>query len=200
MVRRQLEAVFEGFNPASAKTGMLYSAEIIRVVARFLDQYRLPVVVDPVMISTSGAQLLKATGIRALLNDLLPLASLVTPNVPEAQILADRSIRSVEDLRAAAREIHGRFGCAALVKGGHLRGLKVAVDAFYDGKQELLLSAQFIQGMKTHGTGCTYSAAVAASLSRSASMQQAVKHAKQYVTRAIAISRRAGEFEVLGFG
>jgi len=117
MVRRQLEAVFEGFNPATAKTGMLYSTEIIRVVARFMGQHRLPLVVDPVMISTSGVRLLKATAIRALLNDLLPLARLVTPNVPEAEILAGRRIRSVENLRAAAREIHGRFGCAP--RGAH---------------------------------------------------------------------------------
>jgi hydroxymethylpyrimidine/phosphomethylpyrimidine kinase len=198
MVRRQLEAVFDGFSPASVKTGMLYSAEIIRVVARFLGQHRLPLVVDPVMVSTSGARLLKATAIRTLFNDLLPLARLVTPNVSEAEILTDRTIRSVEDLRAAAAEIHARFGCAALVKGGHLRGLKVAVDVFYDGKRELLLTAPFIRGVKTHGTGCTYSAAVAAWLAHGASIQQAVQRAKRFVTRAIAKSRRAGEFEVLG--
>ncbi|MCX6922268.1 MAG: bifunctional hydroxymethylpyrimidine kinase/phosphomethylpyrimidine kinase, partial [Verrucomicrobia bacterium] len=161
IVRRQIEAVFEGLRPAAVKTGMLYSAPIIRVVAEFFGRGQgVPLVVDPVMVSTSGAQLLKTAAIKALCEELLPLATLVTPNLDEAEILVGGKLSSVSDLRSAARELHQRFGCAVLVKGGHLRGLKEAVDIFYDGRQELLLSARFIRGVSTHGTGCTYSAAI----------------------------------------
>ena len=193
MVSRQLEAVFETFRPAAAKTGMLYSAGIIRAVVEFLRCHRVPLVVDPVMVSTSGAQLLKPSAISALKNDLLPAASLLTPNLLETEILLGRAVRSVEEMRAAARDLQNRFGCAALVKGGHLRGLKVAVDIFYDGNQELLLSAPFIRGMRTHGTGCTYAAAITAFLARGFPLAKAVWRAKQYITEAIARSRPVGE-------
>src|SRR5439155_15371136 len=124
--------------------------------------------------------------------ELLPLARLIMPNAPEAEVLLGKKIRSPEDLRGAASEIHERFGCAALVKGGHLRGLKVAIDIFYDGKQELLLSAPFIRGVRTHGTGCTYSAAITAFLAQGLPLSKAVRRAKVYITRAIARSRHAG--------
>jgi hydroxymethylpyrimidine/phosphomethylpyrimidine kinase len=103
----------------------------------------------------------------------------------------------VEDLRAAAREIHRRFGCAALVKGGHLRGMKEAVDIFYNGESELLLSAPFVRGVNTHGTGCTYSAAVTGGLASGRELVSAVQLAKQYVTAAIAQSRLAADHSVL---
>ncbi len=120
IVRGQMEAVFEELPPAAVKTGMLYSAPIIRAVAALCRRHRgLPLVVDPVMVSTSGAQLLKPAAVKALCAELLPLATLVTPNLDEAEILVGEKLTSVEDLRAAARELHKRFGCAALVKGGH---------------------------------------------------------------------------------
>jgi hydroxymethylpyrimidine kinase/phosphomethylpyrimidine kinase len=105
----------------------------------------------------------------------------------------------VTDLRAAARDLHKRFGCAALVKGGHLRGLKEAVDIFYDGRQELLLSAPFIRGVRTHGTGCTYSAAIAGHLAWGRSLPRAVQAAKEYITQAIAQSRTAAGHSVLNW-
>src|SRR6266446_1109882 len=167
MVRRQLEAVFDELRPAAAKTGMLYSAQLIRTVAGFFHaRPGVLLVVDPVMVSSSGAQLLAPDAIKTLGHRLLRRATLVTPNLMEAEVLLGERITSVEDLRAAAREVQRRFGCAALVKGGHLRGLKEAVDIFYDGKQELLLTAPFIRGGRTHGTGCTYSAAVTGYLAR----------------------------------
>ena len=199
LLRSQLDAVFQGFQPAAAKTGMLYSAQIICTVAQFFDRHPMNLVVDPVMVSTSGARLLKQSAVEALLNRLVPLATLVMPNLHEAEVLAGTRIRSVENLRAAAHQINKRFGCPALVKGGHLEGLKVAVDIFYDGKQELLLSAPFIVGLRTHGTGCTYSAAVTAYLARGCSLTRAVQQAKQYITQAIARSRKAGSHEVLGW-
>lgn len=198
IVRGQIEAVFEVLRPAAVKTGMLYSAPLIRVVAGFFRHGpRVPLVVDPVMVSTSGAALLKPAAVKALCTELLPLATLVTPNLDEAEILVGRKLTSVAGLRAAARELHQRFGCAALLKGGHLRGLKEAVDIFYDGRQELLLSAPFIRGVSTHGTGCTYSAAIAGHLARRCSLPRAVQRAKDYITQAIAQSQTAAGHGVL---
>jgi hydroxymethylpyrimidine/phosphomethylpyrimidine kinase len=197
MVRRQLEAVFDGLPPAAVKTGMLYSSEIIRVVAGFLRKQRVPLVVDPVMVATSGTSLLKPAAVRTLMRELLPLATLVTPNLHEASALLGRRLRSPEDLRMAARELHKRFDCAALVKGGHLRGTKQAVDFFYDGRTELLLAAPFIRGVKTHGTGCTYSAAVTALLARGLELPEAVAKAKEHVTQAIVNSQNAAGNAIL---
>ena len=197
LVRRQIEAVFDGLSPAAVKTGMLYSAEIIRAVAGFFRERRVLLVVDPVMVATSGARLLKPGGIKTLIRELLPLATLVTPNLDEASALVGRRLRSAEDLRSAARELHQRFGCATLVKGGHLRGMKQAVDFFYDGRTELMLTAPFIRGTKTHGTGCTYSAAVTAYLARGFELPVAVAKAKEHVTQAIAQSQAAAGNAIL---
>jgi hydroxymethylpyrimidine/phosphomethylpyrimidine kinase len=200
IVRRQIEAVFKELRPAAVKTGMLYSAPIIRVVADyFLRRQGVALVVDPVMVSTSGARLLKREAVNALGGELLPLATLVTPNLDEAEILVGEKLSSVTDLRAAARALYGRFGCAVLVKGGHLRGLREAVDIFYDGRQELLLSAPFIRGVSTHGTGCTYSAAIAGHLARGCALPKAVQRAKEYITQAIARSQTAGGHGVLNW-
>jgi hydroxymethylpyrimidine/phosphomethylpyrimidine kinase len=185
IIGRQLEAVFQGLRPAAVKTGMLYSAEIIHLVADFFRGHRLPLVVDPVMVATSGSQLLKPDALAALRNDLLPLASLITPNLPEAELLTGLTLRSVEDLRRAAKHLQRQFHCAALVKGGHLRGLKQAVDIFYDGKEELLLTAPFLKGLRTHGTGCTYSAAITAHLAQGFALPVAVRKAKEFITQAI---------------
>jgi hydroxymethylpyrimidine/phosphomethylpyrimidine kinase len=200
IVVAQIEAVFAELPPQAVKTGMLYSTEIIRAVAKFFAAgKRPPLVVDPVMVATSGALLLKPGAVKALLGELLPLATLATPNLDEAQILAGAKLTSVEDLRMAAREIVRRFGCAALVKGGHLRGLKTAVDIFNDGRNELLLEAPFVRGVSTHGTGCTYSAAVAGHLALGRNLVASVSAAKPFVTQAIAGSRRVGRHFVLAF-
>jgi len=198
IVRRQLEAVFAELQPAAVKTGMLYSAPVIQAVAGFFRQHHpTPLVVDPVMVSTSGAQLLKSAALRVLCAELLPLAMLVTPNLDEAEMLLGQRLSDVEDLRAAARELQRRFGCAALVKGGHLRGLNKAVDIFNDGKEELLLSAPFVRGITTHGTGCTYSAAVVGYVARGLRCSQAVRQAKEFVTQAIVASRTTAGHNVL---
>jgi hydroxymethylpyrimidine/phosphomethylpyrimidine kinase len=198
IVRQQMEAVFEELPPAAVKTGMLFSAEIIRTVARFLGEYpKIPVILDPVMVSTSGADLLQPGARKVLCDKLLPRAILITPNIPETEVLTGKKVRGVEDLRRSARQLHSQFGCAALVKGGHLRGSKEAVDIFYDGREELLLSATFVRGIRTHGTGCTYSAAITAYLAKGLSLAQSVSRAKQYITHAIASSDRAGEHSVL---
>ena len=198
IVRAQMDAVMEELAPAAVKTGMLYSAEIIRVVAEFFERNRgLPLVVDPVMISTSGTRLLKPSAIKVLKNHLLPLAALATPNLDEANLLTGRNLKSIEDLRAAAKQIHQEFGCAALVKGGHLRNSREAVDIFFDGKNELLLSAPFVKGVHTHGTGCTYSAAITGFLARGHELPDAVTRAKEFISQAIAQSQKTGRHSVL---
>jgi len=145
-----------------------------------------PLVVDPVMISTSGAKLLKSLAIALLKKELLPLATLVTPNLDEAEFLLGRELQNLEALRSAAKEFHEKFGCAALIKGGHLRGGKEAADFFYDGHNELLLTAPFIKGVSTHGTGCTYAAAITAYLALGHILPVAVELAKEHITQAIA--------------
>jgi hydroxymethylpyrimidine kinase/phosphomethylpyrimidine kinase len=197
IVRKQLEAVFAELPPTAAKTGMLYSAEIIRAVAKFFRSHKIPLVVDPVMVATSGRRLLRPGAVKILCRELFPLATLVTPNLPEASLLTGRRLNSVEDMRRAARELHRRFGCAVLVKGGHLRGAREAADIFFDGKTELLLTAPFVRGIRTHGTGCTYSAAITAHLAHGFDLPNAVARAKEYITRAIEQSRKAAGHSIL---
>lgn len=198
MVGQQIEAVFNELTPAAVKTGMLFSTKIIQVVVEFFETgKRPPLIVDPVMIATSGARLLKPAAIKLLITKLLPLARLVTPNLDEAKVLLGRELKSIEDLRSAAKEIHERFGCAVLVKGGHLRTGSEAVDIFFDGKNELLLSAPFVKGLSTHGTGCTYSAAITAGLALGKPLPKAVESGKTFITQAIAQSIRLGQHSAL---
>jgi hydroxymethylpyrimidine/phosphomethylpyrimidine kinase len=182
---------------------MLFSSGIIREVAAFFRQRGAkapPLIVDPVMVATSGLRLLKPAALRALRNELLPLATLVTPNLDEAEVLSGIQLKSAEDLRQAAHIIHRRFGCAALVKGGHLRGAPKAVDIFFDGRTELLLSAPFVRGLRLHGTGCTYSAAIAAHLALGAELTVAVRKAKEFITEAIRGSVSVSGHRVLNAG
>lgn len=200
MLRRQLEAVFAELPPTAIKTGMLYSAANVRVVAGFLKNKNVPLVVDPVLISTSGAILLQPAARKILLEQLLPLAALVTPNLSEAQILSGRKLKSLEDMADAAQRIHARWGCAVLVKGGHLRDRQRATDVFFDGAHGFMLRAPWMPGVRTHGTGCVYSAAICAALARGQTLPHAVKTGKDFVTHAIANSYRIGKHFALGIG
>jgi hydroxymethylpyrimidine/phosphomethylpyrimidine kinase len=198
MVTKQLEAIFAEFQPRAAKTGMLFSAEIIRAVAKFFRAHRrVPLIVDPVMIATSGALLLKPSAIRVLEQELLPLATLVTPNLAEAEVLIGNKISSLEELRSAAKEIHERYGCAALVKGGHLRGNPHAIDVFYGREGEIALRGKFIKGVSTHGTGCTFSAAIAGYVASGDIFPAAIKLAKKFITRSIRDSVKVSGHTVL---
>lgn len=190
LVRQQMEAVFAELPPRAVKTGMLFSARIVREVVRLFREYPdIQLIVDPVMIATSGARLLSDSAIGVLKNELLPMATLVTPNVDEAEALVHFRIKTEEHLRAAARKIQERFGCPALVKGGHLRGANRAVDIFFDGRTELMLSAPFVKRRSTHGTGCTYSAAIAGYCALGHPLPTAVGLGKEYISQAIAHSR-----------
>ena len=152
------------------------------------------------MIATSGAALLKPSAVRALTKELLPKATLVTPNVPEAEALTESRIREPEDLRRAARILHERFGCAVLAKGGHLNTRREAIDVFYDGKTELLLTTARVRAIKTHGTGCTFSAAIAGYLALGQNLEAVVQSAKNFVASAIRGSVSAAGHDVLDFG
>jgi hydroxymethylpyrimidine/phosphomethylpyrimidine kinase len=198
MLQQQIEAVFTEVKPASVKTGMLFSAKNILVVVEFFQNRKSEtinrkLVVDPVMVSTSGARLLTPAAEKVLLQKLLPLASLTTPNLDEAEILAGMKISEPEDLRTAAREIYSRHGCAALVKGGHLKNSREAIDIFFDGESELILAAPFVRGVSTHGTGCTYSAAICAALALGHDLPHAVEIGKNFITDAISESYRIGK-------
>jgi hydroxymethylpyrimidine/phosphomethylpyrimidine kinase len=186
MVRAQWEAVAAAFPLSAAKTGMLFSAAIVREVAAFLRQAgNVPLVVDPVIISTSGRRLLQPAGVAMLQRELLPRATLVTPNVAEAEILSGTKIASLEDLRAASKRIHRAFGCAALAKGGHLSATNEAVDFLCCDEGEWMFSAPRAKVKGLHGTGCTYSAAITAFLARGCSLNEAVQLAKDHITRTI---------------
>lgn len=201
IVRQQMEAIFAELRPAAVKTGLLFSRDIIEVVVDFFARgKRPPLIVDPVMVATSGARLLNPSAVKSIQERLLPLAALVTPNVPEAEALTGYSIHGPEDLRTAARLIRKTFGCAVLVKGGHLIDTEKAIDIFFDGKAELMLSAPFIKGIATHGTGCTYSAAITAYCARGCALPTAVQLAKEYITQAIARSVRVRGHAILNHG
>ena len=184
MVVKQIETVASDMPVAAAKTGMLANAEIVSAVAECLGRLALPfLVVDPVMVAKGGHRLLKPEAERAYLERLLPLATLVTPNIPEAEALLGEPIADIGAMRAAAARLRARGARAALVKGGHLEG--DAVDVFDDGTQVLELRAERIDTPHTHGTGCTLSAAIAARLALGAPLVEAVRGAKAYVTEAI---------------
>jgi len=187
IVRQQIEAVFAQLPPRAVKTGMLFSEEIIRVVVSFFKaRNRPPLIVDPVMVATSGANLLKLSAIKILQKELLPLATLVTPNLDEARVLTGKRPETIEEMQAAAKNIYEKFGCAVLVKGGHLKNSREATDVFFDGRKELLLTAPFVRGVRLHGTGCAYSAAITAHLAFGKSLPASVRLGKQFISRTIA--------------
>jgi hydroxymethylpyrimidine/phosphomethylpyrimidine kinase len=201
VLEAQIEAVLGEFSPAAVKTGMLYSEATVRAVAKRLKRFRpVPLVVDPIITSTSGQLLLVRLGLRAVCDELLPLATLVTPNLSEAATLSEIPVRSEDDMRVAARKIRSRYGCAVLIKGGHLQNAYKAVDVLLDETGEFIMGAPFVKKVKTHGTGCTYSAAVTACLAREISLRAAVRRGKQYITRAIRSSSNVGGQFVLGAG
>jgi hydroxymethylpyrimidine/phosphomethylpyrimidine kinase len=191
MVAAQIDAVATDFSLDATKIGMLADAAIVVVVADAIDRHGLRnVVLDPVMIAKSGARLIDQAAISSLVTALVPRVSVVTPNVPEAEALTGLSIRSVDDLRRAARRLVELGARAAFVKGGHLEG--PAVDVIWDGRALTELSAPRLSTRHTHGTGCTLSSAIAARLALGDDLTAAARAAKDYVTRAIAQAPQLG--------
>ena len=181
----QLDAVFTDIFPDAVKIGMVSSAELISVIAQKLRQYEARhIVVDPVMVATSGSRLLREDAVEALKTELLPLAEVATPNIPEAEILADMPIRTPADMEAAARKISEQYGCAVLCKGGH--DLNDANDLLWKDGAGYWFNGRRINNPNTHGTGCTLSSAIAANLAKGMALEDAVCRAKEYISGALA--------------
>jgi len=192
VVAAQMRAVVTDIGVGAAKTGMLFSAEIIRAVATTLRAVALHLlVVDPVMVATSGDRLLQREAEECLRQDILPLATVVTPNLAETEVLVGRKVASLEEMRAAAEQIVAGGAHAVVVKGGH--AITKATDVFYDGSHMELLQSEVVATHNTHGTGCTFSAAICAHLARGAELLEAVRQAKKYITGALHHSLTIGK-------
>src|SRR6266496_2260585 len=191
IVREQMEVLAKNFKIAAIKTGLLCSAEIISAVAKTirgienLSVPRIPLVIDPVIVATSGHPLLEPAAIEAYEKKLFPLASLITPNLDEAEQLLGTKIRDRQSMHRAGKELKRKLGTAILLKGGHLTG-DYAIDLLFVDGRVVEFSAPLVRGVATHGTGCTYSAAITAGLASGLSLEEAIRRAKKFVTKSIA--------------
>lgn len=208
VVAAQIAALGDYFEIGAAKTGMLFSTGVIEAVANAYPSLRTapqsprgagapPLVVDPVMVAASGAKLLSDDAIDALEKKILPLATLITPNMDEAAILADRKVKRARDLEPAARAIYDRFGVPVLVKGGHLTGAKNVVDLFFDGNDVQAFRGLYMSGINTHGSGCTLSAAIAVYLMRGLPVVDAVAEGRVYLRQTLSSGLPVGRAVVL---
>ena len=190
IVGRQIEVLVKNFSIGAMKTGLLCSAEIISTVVNTIrgvgrmSAPRIPVVIDPVIVATSGDPLLEPAAIEAYEKELFPLATLITPNLDEAERLLGTEIKDRRSMLRVGKELHREFGTAILLKGGHLRGHH-AVDLLFVDRKVVEFSAPFVNDVKTHGTGCTYSAAITAGIAAGLSLEKAIGQAKKFVTEAI---------------
>jgi len=184
LIRAQIDAVVSDLDVRAAKTGMLSSAEIIEAVADAISDHGITqLVVDPVMVAKGGAKLLRDDAVDALRRKLLPLAAIITPNLPEAEVLLNRSITTLDERRAAARDLRELGPRAVIVKGGHAGG--DATDVYFDGQEMTELTSRRIDTPNTHGSGCAFSAAIAAGLARGLEPLAAAREAKAFITHAI---------------
>lgn len=182
---QQLDAVFTDIYPDAVKIGMVASAELVKMIAFKLKEYEAErIVVDPVMVSTSGSRLISEEAIQILKTELFPLASVLTPNIPEAEVLFGASIHSAEDMERAAQAISEEYHCAVLLKGGHQ--LNDANDLLYAEGKSRWFYGRRIDNPNTHGTGCTLSSAIASNLAKGYGLEEAVERAKEYISGALA--------------
>ena len=190
MVRNQMEVLEKNFQIGAIKTGLLCSAEIVSAVAKAIRGIKslrgrpIPLVIDPVMIASSGDRLLEAAAIDAYTDQLFPLATLITPNLDEAALLIGTEIKDRERMEKATKALASKYRAAILLKGGHLRGDN-AIDLLFHKNKLTEFSARFVRGIATHGTGCTYSAAIAAGLASGLPLEKAIRRAKKFVTKSI---------------
>ena len=183
-LRQQLDAVFKDIRPDAVKIGMVSSSELIRVVADRLRFYGAGnVVVDPVMVASAGSSLIRRDAVQMLIRELLPISTLVTPNIPEAQVLSGLTIRDKEDMIAAAKQIGDRYRCAVLLKGGH--SVNDANDLLYANGERIWFEGKRIDNPNTHGTGCTLSSAIASNLALGYDLAESIRRAKEYLTGAL---------------
>ena len=183
-LKAQLDAVFTDIFPDAVKIGMVSSEELIKMISKKLKEYHLEnIVVDPVMVATSGSRLISETAIDTLKTQLLPMATVITPNIPEAEVLAEMEIRSEDDMVEAAKKIHEMYHCAVLCKGGH--SLNDANDLLYQDGETTWFHGKRINNPNTHGTGCTLSSAIASNLAKGYSLEESIHRAKEYISGAL---------------
>ena len=189
---QQIDAVFEDIRPDAVKIGMVASTGLIETIGERLRFYKAEnIVVDPVMVATSGARLIAEAAVETLKKELLPMAALVTPNIPEAEILSGLEIKNEQDMEAAAKVISDTYHCAVLLKGGH--SINDANDLLYSEGSSHWFRGRRIQNPNTHGTGCTLSSAIASNLAKGNSMEEAVKRAKDYISGALSAMLDLGQ-------
>ena len=181
---QQLDCVFSDLRPDAVKTGMVSESSLISVIAEKLKYYKAEkIVVDPVMVATSGARLISENAVETLKAELFPLADILTPNIPEAEILCGEKIESADDMVRAAKSISEKYGCAVLMKGGH--ELNNANDFLFSKQNERWFLGKRINNPNTHGTGCTLSSAIASNLAKGFSIEESVLRAKEYISEAL---------------
>jgi len=191
-LRKQMDAVFEDIYPDAVKIGMVASSELIRVIADRLRYYEAKnVVIDPVMVATSGSALMKNDAVQTLIEELLPVSTLVTPNIPEAQGLSGMTIETKENMVTAAKQIGDNCHCAVLLKGGH--SINDANDLLYTNSKLFWFEGKRIDNPNTHGTGCTLSSAIASNLAKGFTLAESVQRAKEYISGALAAMLDLGE-------
>lgn len=195
LIADQIRVLFTGFPIAAVKTGMLGGLAQVRTVVAALPK-NIPLVIDPVMVATGGGRLLEEDAIQAVQHELLPLATVITPNMDEAQVLWGKPVRTRADMEACAHDLHQACGAAVLVKGGHLDDDRAADVLWHEGRAQWF-ETERVPGVHTHGTGCTYSAAIAAGLGKGLPLAEAVHEAKMFVHRAIAQHFAWGEVHAL---
>ena len=184
-LQQQIDMVFDDIVPDAVKIGMVASGELIRVIADRLRHYEAKnIVVDPVMVATSGSALMKTDAVQTLIDELLPLSTLVTPNIPEAEVLSGLTIESKEDMLTAAKQIGDNYHCAVLLKGGH--SINDANDLLYTSGEFQWFEGKRIDNPNTHGTGCTLSSAIASNLAKGYTLAESVRRAKDYISGALA--------------
>ena len=191
-ITSQMDAVFTDIYPDAIKIGMVSSPEIVEAIAKSLEKYEAKnIVLDPVMVATSGAVLLKEEAMDSLINRLIPLADVITPNIPEGEILAGMKIENEDDMKKAAEIIGEKYNCAVLLKGGHK--VNDANDLLYRKGNFKWFISERIDNNNTHGTGCTLSSAIAANLAKGEDLNQAIKNAKEYLTGALRAGLNLGK-------
>ena len=191
-LKQQIDAVFEDILPDSVKIGMVSSSELISVIADRLKYHKAKnIVVDPVMVATSGSALMKTDAVETLTKELLPIATLVTPNIPEAEVLSEISIENKEDMQKAAKIIGDAHDCAVLLKGGH--NINDANDLLYADREYYWFEGKRIDNPNTHGTGCTLSSAIASNLAKGVALAESVQRAKEYISSALSAQLDLGQ-------
>ena len=191
-LQQQLDAVFEDIRPDAVKIGMVASSELIHVIADRLRYYEAKnVVVDPVMVATSGSALMKTDAVQTLITELLPISTLVTPNILEAQVLSGLTIETKEDMVTVAKVMGDRYHCAVLLKGGH--SINDANDLLYENGKAVWFAGRRIDNPNTHGTGCTLSSAIASNLAKGFTLAESVQRAKEYISGALAAMLDLGQ-------